>query len=60
MERGVAEVETEWGIVKAKWVKTAGKKRIIPEFEECKRVADEHNIPLLEVYHKIESLTLEK
>lgn len=60
LERGMTELKTKWGIIKAKWVNIAGNKRIIPEFEECKRIADENNVPLLDVYRKIDSLTFEE
>jgi hypothetical protein len=35
-------------------VKVLGNGRVAPEFEECRRVALEQGIPLLEVYRIVE------
>jgi uncharacterized protein (DUF111 family) len=32
-----------------------GQERLIPEFEECKRLATEKNLPLTEVYKLLEN-----
>ncbi|MBU1423915.1 MAG: DUF111 family protein, partial [Bacteroidetes bacterium] len=42
------------GEVKVKVVIDGGRERIVPEFEECKRIANRFNIPLIEVYKIIE------
>jgi uncharacterized protein (DUF111 family) len=39
-------------------VEFQGKKRIVPEFEECKRIAKEKNLSLMEVYRIIEGMNL--
>jgi uncharacterized protein (TIGR00299 family) protein len=47
--------DTSLGPVQVKVVeKPSGEKRFIPEFEECRRVALERDIPLLEVFRTIE------
>jgi uncharacterized protein (TIGR00299 family) protein len=53
------ERETSLGRVRVKVFHDNGKPlRIVPEFEECRRIADEQGIPLLEVYRVIERETL--
>ncbi len=48
------EAETSMGTVKAKAVLRDGTEIITPEYEECKRIARERNIPLLEVMRILE------
>ncbi len=48
------EVSTSFGEVKVKEIHFGEKIRIVPEFEECKRIALEKGIPLMEVYKAIE------
>jgi uncharacterized protein (TIGR00299 family) protein len=50
LARGQREVRTSFGLVKAKVVGADGKERLVPEFEECKRIALERGIPLGDVY----------
>jgi uncharacterized protein (TIGR00299 family) protein len=49
------EVQTSLGTIKAKAVVFDGVERLVPEYEECRRIATERNIPLREVYRIIES-----
>ena len=54
LKREAITVETPWGPVRCKrgWVE--GTPPIVtPEYEDCARIAREHNIPLHEVYHKL-------
>ena len=44
---------TSWGELKAKKVQTPSGPVIYPEYEECKKVAAEHHIPLQEVYNEV-------
>jgi uncharacterized protein (TIGR00299 family) protein len=44
---------TSWGEIKAKKVQTPSGPVIYPEYEECKKVAAEHHIPLQEVYNEV-------
>jgi len=46
-------VETKYGKVKVKVVITEYGKKYIPEFEECKKISIERNIPIAEVYNEI-------
>jgi hypothetical protein len=49
------EAVTTLGTVKAKAVLRDGKEIITPEYEECRRIAQERNIPLLEVMRILEA-----
>ncbi|MGA2623782.1 MAG: nickel pincer cofactor biosynthesis protein LarC [Bacteroidota bacterium] len=52
--RSQREVRTQFGMVRAKVVMDEGHERLIPEFEECKRIAVEREIPLVKVYKMLE------
>ncbi|MBP3959661.1 nickel pincer cofactor biosynthesis protein LarC [Gemmata sp. G18] len=51
LQREAVTVETTWGPVKAKrgW-RTDGFTVLTPEYEDCARIAREHNVPLREVF----------
>jgi uncharacterized protein (TIGR00299 family) protein len=55
LDREARVVTTKLGAVKVKAVVHEGKTRLIPEFEECRRLAGEKNLPLLEVYRILEA-----
>jgi uncharacterized protein (TIGR00299 family) protein len=46
-------VETKFGKVKVKVVVTEYGKKYIPEFEECKKISIERDIPIADVYNEI-------
>jgi hypothetical protein len=50
LARAQKSVQTSLGTVTAKSVIIEGVEKLIPEFEECKRIALEKNLPLKEVY----------
>jgi uncharacterized protein (DUF111 family) len=57
LSRRTEEVETKYGRVRIK-VSTDQKGRIVnvmPEFEDCRRIAETKGIPLKEVYREIQS-----
>jgi uncharacterized protein (TIGR00299 family) protein len=61
LEREQIEVNTTFGRVAVKRVKYPdGKVRIVPEYEACKKVAYENNIPLKSVYETINRETADK
>ena len=53
-ERTFIKVETEWGTVTVKQGISNGKVfQSSPEFEDCKAIAKQHNIPLKKVYEQV-------
>lgn len=56
LPREVVQIETAFGPVRVKRVQDAeGGSRIVPEYEACRRIAKEKNIPLHQVYNVIQS-----
>ncbi len=53
LTRSEKTVETEFGPVKMKTVEADGRKYTKPEFEECKRIAEEYSLSLIEVYRRL-------
>ncbi len=56
LKREQKEIDTPFGKVKFKLVQLNNAQRLVPEFEECKRIAEEKNLPLVQVYKILESL----
>jgi uncharacterized protein (TIGR00299 family) protein len=54
LQRSHRVVNTPLGDVKVKVIALNGKERLVPEHEECKRLAIEKQIPLVEVYRILE------
>jgi hypothetical protein len=50
LTRSSKTLKTSLGIVQVKVIQVDGTERYALEFEECKRIADEKNIPIIEVY----------
>lgn len=51
LEREMTQVETKYGAVRVKVGRLDGQiKSISPEYEDCKKIADERNVPLKLVY----------
>jgi uncharacterized protein (TIGR00299 family) protein len=55
LPRTLKEVKTSLGTVKVKAVLLDGVERLLPEFEECRRIAMERKMPLHEVYRVLEA-----
>ncbi len=55
LRRSSKTVSTSFGEMRVKVISIDGSERLSPEFEECKRVALEKNIPLLDVYKQVEA-----
>ena len=53
LPREMGTVPTRWGEVKVKKVTTPTGEVLTPEYEDCKRVATEHNVPIKEVYGEV-------
>ncbi len=54
------QVDTPWGTVRVKEVMREGKRYLLPEYEECRRVARETGKPLVEVYRELEAFLSEE
>jgi pyridinium-3,5-bisthiocarboxylic acid mononucleotide nickel chelatase len=54
LPRHQSEIQTSFGTVKAKVVVRNGKEIVAAEFEECKRIAEEMHLPLIEVMRFLE------
>lgn len=52
--RSIKEVQTSLGVVRVKAVLNEQKEVLLPEYEECKRIALEQRLPLIEVYRILE------
>ncbi len=51
LRRDFTEIETPWGTVHAKQGYLNGTLiKTVPEYEDCKRLAEQHNIPLHQIY----------
>lgn len=50
LEREIHMVNTPFGQVRVKFSHLDGRRRAAPEYEDCSRLAKEHEIPLLSVY----------
>ena len=56
LPRRAATVETPYGTVRVKIAKLPdGTIKVSPEYEDCRRLAVAHNLPLLQVYHLAQS-----
>lgn len=55
LPRQQVTVVTRWGEVEAKKVHTPAGTTIYPEYEECRKIAVRHKIPLQQVYNEIRS-----
>ncbi len=54
-------IDSPWGSLNVKVVTVEGEERYLPEFEECRRIAEETGEPLLDIYRQIQLfLTREK
>ncbi|MCL5034984.1 MAG: nickel pincer cofactor biosynthesis protein LarC [Bacteroidetes bacterium] len=55
VRRELKKVSTSFGEVKVKESYVNGNKRVMAEFEECKRIAESRSLPLIEVIQKLNS-----
>ncbi|MGQ9629931.1 MAG: nickel pincer cofactor biosynthesis protein LarC [bacterium] len=61
LPREIVEVETEWGKARIKVARCGEEiKNFAPEYEDCRRISEFHNIPLKEVFKAVESAYLKK
>ena len=60
LTRRLETIQTPYGQCQVKRVMVPdGEPRVIPEYEECRRIADEHGIPIQEVYGEVRRLARE-
>ncbi len=53
LPREAGTVPTRWGAVRVKKIATPAGEVLTPEYEDCKRVASAHTVPLKEVYAEV-------
>lgn len=53
LKRELIEINTPFGKVKAKKIYIDNEEKIIPEYEECKKIAEKNKLPLNKVYNII-------
>jgi uncharacterized protein (TIGR00299 family) protein len=46
-------IDTPYGPLRVKVMEYAGRRRLLPEYEDCRRLAEEHGLPLVEVYRLV-------
>ena len=51
--RRTKKLKTQFGAMQVKVLEDRGAERVVPEFEECRRVARKRNVPLREVYEAV-------
>lgn len=56
LRRSLVEIESPWGMIKVKKVlRPDGSPRFLPEFEACRRIAEENRVPIKEIYYWVMS-----
>ncbi len=54
LKRNIVEVSTQWGVVKGKKAEIGGVLKFSPEFEDCREIALNQDIPIQTVYRVVE------
>jgi uncharacterized protein (TIGR00299 family) protein len=58
LDRGIKELGTEFGKVRAKVARMQdGTLKFTPEYEDCKRIAKKHRVPLIQVMRSMNNLS---
>lgn len=61
LDREIVTLDTPWGEARVKIRETSqGKKSVAPEYDDCKRIAQENGIPIQDVWHRIKRIAEEK
>ncbi|KAA3618020.1 MAG: nickel pincer cofactor biosynthesis protein LarC [Calditrichaeota bacterium] len=61
LQRASIEIESEFGPVKfKKIIRPNAEIHLAPEFDECKNIAQSHNLPLREVYARLQKIASEQ
>ena len=53
LKRREGKLKTKLGALKVKVFKNGGEEKVVPEFEECRRVALKRKVPLKDVYEEV-------
>jgi len=53
MQRHSSTAQTPWGPVKIKIASWQGIEKVTPEYEDCRKIASENNVPLREVIETV-------
>lgn len=56
MPRTIETVETPYGSIRVKVARWGDIERAVPEYEDCRRAAEEHHVPLIEVMNTARSV----
>ncbi len=52
--RKIEEIDTPYGPFRVKWIELPdGRKRCAPEYDDCKRAAREHRLPIRKIYEDV-------
>ena len=54
LARSLRQVETDYGPVQVKTATWNGRLKVKPEYEDCRRLAEAHHVPLVEIYRAVE------
>ncbi|MEM3786156.1 MAG: nickel pincer cofactor biosynthesis protein LarC [Candidatus Micrarchaeaceae archaeon] len=57
-ERKIFNIDSPWGTVRVKKSTFEGSFNIVPEYEDCKKISQQHNIPLKQVIREIEKIVI--
>jgi len=60
LPRRIEEIQTPWGKARVKLIGENSNLQVLPEFEDCKLIAERHNLPFKVVYEKIKTAYLHK
>jgi len=60
LPREIRKIDSPWGKIQIKVVKWQNSERWLPEYEECRRIAEKTGEPLLTVYQKIQLFLVQK
>jgi hypothetical protein len=59
LPREYGVIPSQWGEIKVKLIQSPSGARLTPEYEECRRIAIGHALPLDTVYNEIQTLPLD-
>lgn len=60
LPRETGKINTQWGDLQVKKVETPCGAVLYPEYEDCRRIAEQNNVPLKEVYARVYGCSPEK